>query len=732
MPDAIDPDAVTYADIRDIIDARCISCHKPGITAPDLTKYPFPEGALAKVAKRIHDDGSPMPPSGLMPSAALARLDSWIDGGARAAPSMPQAADPSTYRVRFRWAGPGEAFSAPVDATLDAEGRATKSLATLPLGSTVRLTAEILGPTGIVLAEKSFDQLEIPASGLLALTLVAPAEDAKAPVPGQQGQLAVQTSPLTGKATITWKAANDDQTPSAALAYRVFLNDQPVTAFTANLLKHDLTGLAQNVGYEVIVVVRDAAGHQASYQPAEFLLHHDAAPSPGQGGAVAASAVTDRSLEIAWAPASDDLTAEEKLEYLVVAATDDNALATLAQADKGIPVGSYARAPLKRALKGIVPSTKYRFNVIVRDQAGNRALYGAIEVTSAGDAGDNYDILAYGKDCAERLGELKPFNCLDGDIIPITVGGQVPAEGYPAFGPNGDHDQDCDKPALLGLGGDGRCPPYARLGRLKSYRADGSVHPDVDTVFICRRYKGRFGNFQWQGQTYAADQFPGFEDVAIIQHNKKTGETCWFQMLAQASSKDARRVPPPTEAALPTGAPSHALTAKQFWLSPQSTAGIDCIKCHDSDPWIHSPYVDQVKLPNGETVVPSNPFGQYKMIGRRFFTAWESSSVSTTTPPPGGPDQTCTSCHKIGNRNTCDQFAPQSVGLQTASNSSTHAINTFALSHWMPPSGIANEAAWSASAMKKHWEQIQDCCNDPSAPGCKLTPVNAPPPPFAN
>src|SRR5690606_27244761 len=135
----------------------------------------------------------------------------------------------------------------------------------------------------------------------------------------------------------------------------------------------------------------------------------------------------------------------------------------------------------------------------------------------------DYDILTYGKECAARLGELKPFNCLDGEIIPITVGGHVPEEGYPAFGPGGDRDQTCDKPALLGLGSDGRCPPYARLGRLKSFAPNGDERTDVETVFICRRYKGRFGPQTYRGETVDASVFPAFEDVAIIQRNKTTG-----------------------------------------------------------------------------------------------------------------------------------------------------------------------------------------------------------------
>jgi len=393
-------------------------------------------------------------------------------------------------------------------------------------------------------------------------------------------------------------------------------------------------------------------------------------------------------------------------------------------------------------VQGLNPVTNYTFNVQVQDLNGNVAVYAATTITTKQTPSDDpeYDILTYGKQCAERLGELKPFSCLDGQIIPITVNGSVPADGYPAFGPGGNRQQDCDKPALLGLGGDGRCPPYARLGRLKSFASDGSEKTDVETAFICRRYKGRFGPQTYRGETYDASVYPAFEDVAIVQHNNKTGETCWFQMLSTSSPKDARRVPPPTEAQLPDDAPAHALSAVDFWLPPASTAGINCLSCHDSDPFIHTPYVDQVRQADGTPMVPERPFGPYKMLGRKFFTNWlsgtETGGTRSFAVTTADGTNSCTSCHRIGSQNTCRQFLKQSVGITAATSISEFGLDEYALRYWMPPTGTQNrpadETAWhnNEGGFKEAAERMIFCCNNPTSAECKRTPINDVPPPY--
>ena len=126
-----------------------------------------------------------------------------------------------------------------------------------------------------------------------------------------------------------------------------------------------------------------------------------------------------------------------------------------------------------------------------------------------------YNINQHGEDCAKSLGYVKPFNCLDGEIIPIFVDGSVPTNGYPIFAEGNSGRLKCDNPAMLQMGEDGRCTPHSRLGRIPSYKKDGSVHPDVDNVFICRRYTGRDGSYSHNGEIYDAKDHPIF-DLSLI------------------------------------------------------------------------------------------------------------------------------------------------------------------------------------------------------------------------
>jgi len=91
------PETVSYqSDIQPLWNESCISCHKPGQTAPDLTaansysaltansKYVVPgSAATSKLHKSLVGDGaSIMPTSGKWSDAKIALVDKWINDGA--------------------------------------------------------------------------------------------------------------------------------------------------------------------------------------------------------------------------------------------------------------------------------------------------------------------------------------------------------------------------------------------------------------------------------------------------------------------------------------------------------------------------------------------------------------------------------------------------------------------------------------------------------------------------
>ena len=286
----------------------------------------------------------------------------------------------------------------------------------------------------------------------------------------------------------------------------------------------------------------------------------------------------------------------------------------------------------------------------------------------------DYDIIEFGSEALAKLGKFESFNVFQegSQIIPITLNNEVI--------PSGSHQANgtCDRPPWLGLGSDGQAVPYSRVGRLKALKADGSANPDVDWCFIARRYKIR-----------QDPNFTKFEDVAVIGHNRVTGDTAFFQMLAGSGPpKDATFVPSPMATDEDT-----QTKARDFWLTPQQTANINCNSCHDADPWIHSPYIDQVTIttPTG-AIEPIVPRGAdlatapeidppYKFVGTQAFTDWPAPKQFRPA------NNMCVKCHRIGDKFSAN-FIRYSIGEKPTGQSSLFDIYPY--SHTMPPS-VATE-----------------------------------------
>lgn len=744
---------VGYADVKPLLDGRCVSCHGEG-NALDLRAYPlvgrFPTQAeLAdEVLRRVRDGARPMPPppAPRLGEEDIGMLQAWRDGGAReAAPASTLA---NALVVKLSW--PEGSASWPWNGT----GVFTGQAAGLAVGGAVDFTLAAFGEDGQAVAQKEFPATAIGGTGDLAFSLEvdegvlqAQGADGVPPTPGNGG--AVQVGDLRGSSfSVSFAPASDAVTAAADLRYAVYVGETrdavetPAQAASRARLARDwgpavasvpIDGLVPGKTYYVLVVVRDGRGNLAPYRVVEQKAVDDLVAPQVEGGGLTLAQVTDATAVLSWARASDDTTAPEALRYQVVVVNGSDEL----------PVGAALFGRTSLELAGLNPQTVYEVNVHVEDQAGNKASYTATRFTSGAGVG-GLSLSAYAGQCAQRLGRLKPMNCLDGEIIPITIEGvPIPTEltatqasSY-RFG-TGQSQQSCDKPALLELGEQGQCIPYSRVMRVDSFRPDGSKHPDVDTILLCRRYTARLGRHSWRGQSYEGAKSPAFEDIAIIQHNRVTGETCWFQALPPlGESKDARRVPPPDEGALPAGTPSHAERASTFWLSPAETAQRDCVMCHDADPWMHSPYIDQVRLSDGSSLVFSGMkasggrTGRYSVVGSRYFPSWTMPTALAAAPLANG--RSCTSCHELGSRESCARWISQSAGKSFPPNLSRRGRTDFHLSHWMPPPGEAgaNQAAWDQAGWGEAADRLLSCCARPSSPGCTSKPLITPPPPYA-
>jgi len=325
-------------------------------------------------------------------------------------------------------------------------------------------------------------------------------------------------------------------------------------------------------------------------------------------------------------------------------------------------------------------------------------------------AQDDYDVVQYGDDCAKRIAAAPAFNCLDGEIIPITVDGKTPDAYTPHMA--------CDRPAYLPYpdSTDGQCTPYSRV---RTVRDD-----DVQMLLFCRRMFIR-----------PADS-PQFDSIEIIMHNVVSGSTCFFiskNFGADPNGENGLRVPPPNEATPPPG----TIAARDLWASPRHVAEHGCIFCHDSDPWMHSPWIAQTDQ------LPTDPWGFHAVDVGGPFAAWpQPQSIRTR-------GNTCTGCHRIGSLNTCGardiptfgaqpakmlqsvgQAPPGRFGAAPGSDAAATPdpvdawAHAYPHSYWMPPGNGFTLEQWNA-IYEQSLADLQRCCADHDAPGCIVEPIES-------
>lgn len=301
----------------------------------------------------------------------------------------------------------------------------------------------------------------------------------------------------------------------------------------------------------------------------------------------------------------------------------------------------------------------------------------------------------YGRQCAEQVTEIPAFSCMAGEEIPITIDGKpVPPQPAPAT---------CDRPSLLPQpDAQSQCVPGSRALVLRDDKA-------AQVSAVCRKQIARPAGS------------PLFDEINVISHSLKDGKTCWFtakapRPLREDRGIDGRWVPSPSLRAYRPQPPSpdgaSPPPADKVWLTPGQVARSQpaCISCHDSGPFMYSPYIAQT------TQLPGDPFGFYqpKAIGEDFKRAWVRLHAFGITTR----GNTCTACHRMGNMNSCQVAMQQSTGnaVQPGGNAWSKA---FPQSHWMSPGNLHSRAQWDqqfSDSLKK----LAACCADPKGPGCQV------------
>ena len=183
-------------------------------------------------------------------------------------------------------------------------------------------------------------------------------------------------------------------------------------------------------------------------------------------------------------------------------------------------------------------------------------------------------LAAFAQECDQAIGVSVPDFDVDDPL-----GTEVPTDNrtsasatYPAG--------ICDRPNVL----NGHCDPGSRF-RVLMNTQDAYVVAHARKMGLSK--KGEYG------------------DVAIIQHNKVNGKTCFYQGALEVFhlSHDGK-----------VKAPSKGVGNPAFWMTPSQIVNSEfpCVSCHDNGPIIRSPYLAQIPGPNqlpgaGDVTFNSDP-----------------------------------------------------------------------------------------------------------------------------
>ena len=240
-------------------------------------------------------------------------------------------------------------------------------------------------------------------------------------------------------------------------------------------------------------------------------------------------------------------------------------------------------------------------------------------------------------------------------------------------------------------GGDGQSSPYSVLGRMP-----GS-NPEVQWVFVVRQYSIKKEN---------DPDLDKAGDIAVIGHHPRTGATAFFQYYEPANPRSANVIVSPFSDG-----------ASEFWPPVGKLAAeFRCERCHSADAFIHTPWINQVRVrkvgqdkPFPEPMVPSSPLGPYFFVDSgpgEPFECWNYALKHLNAPK-----NKCTECHRITpydlaglgqnatryaglNYEDRNEFAVASDGFQT---------DTYYDLPWMPPVDSTSFYAGQA-ATRPNWQ----------------------------
>ncbi len=320
---------------------------------------------------------------------------------------------------------------------------------------------------------------------------------------------------------------------------------------------------------------------------------------------------------------------------------------------------------------------------------------------------------AYADLCVAELGDIPffprladgdwgTFDCTEATVLPTTV---TDASGKVTH-PSTEVSQ-CDEPQYIY----DLCEPNAVDGETNGPRVTSAANDEgTHWVLLCRK---------------AREEEGAYNDIAMIGHNPYTGKTCFFQN-ALYSRTDGVHVPHPADRNASTDSPQ---TSTSLWSGIHGGvgSGIQCANCHDADPFIHTPWIDQAKRDDGQPVVPKMGENEDFVLGFNdapySIVNLEGQGWSMHQQLVSEEASACTSCHRIGDGRWMDDWIDRLDGTDRAwTDNVSESHRGFDDVFWMPPEleGLS-EPTWAESEYGRAIAFIKKCADEPES--CKWAPL---------
>ncbi|HEY9160538.1 MAG TPA: fibronectin type III domain-containing protein [Desulfomonilia bacterium] len=245
------------------------------------------------------------------------------------------------------------------------------------------------------------------------------------PVPGKKITLTQKTPQ---NIVVTWDASSDYETLQKNLQYKLVYsarnnigtvdsaerNGTVVMGWTPGTLSRQVKGLPSTGAYYFTVLVRDEAGNMAVYVPqslsaqesnlsvANMSMRDEAGNktvftprkssahdtnTPQVVSGLVVSDITFDGATVSWEPADDDVTPPDRLQYKVIYSTNRDMDNVKDAENNGQSAMEWTANITSHRISGLEPSTTYYIATLVRDEAGNTAIYEPREVTTTSQSG---------------------------------------------------------------------------------------------------------------------------------------------------------------------------------------------------------------------------------------------------------------------------------------------------------------------------------------------------------